>query len=394
MLAGLCVGFGYAWSVLLRPIASGSGWSDADVALTFTAFMTTGAVGSLVAGRLQPLVTPRALILLGAALFGSGMALLGSVHTLLAVYGFAALAGFGMGVVYPGATMSNLIRFFPDRSGLVSGLLSAGYGLGSVVWAPVAVALIDSLGLEWALRVMGAGFFIALAALSGLVATAPATPPAGDAAAVTPSRDVGWRGMLRTADFYVLALVFVTGMVSGMMIIGQASPIAQALLDISPRSAGFIVSLLAVGMVAGKIVWGALSDRVGRTTVFVALFVVSAVALVILTGAAGYFAVAACVTMIGTCYGGFMALMGPATAQAFGPTYLGVNFGIMFFTVAISSFIGPRIAAVVSVANGGSYSQAFVIAAAISAAGLVLIGCHTLLLRRTASAQGPPAVAE
>ena len=79
------------------------------------------------------------------------------------------------------------------------------------------------------------------------------------------------------------------------------------------------------------------------------------------------------------CYGGFLALMGPVTADDFGPTYLGVNFGIMFFTVAISSFVGPRIAAVVADANGGSFSNAFLIAAAISVLGLVLVGAHALL---------------
>jgi OFA family oxalate/formate antiporter-like MFS transporter len=389
VLASLCVGFGYAWSVLLKPLATDFGWSAADVSLTFTALMTMGAVAAIAAGKLQQYVQPRTLILLGGALFGIGMAVLESVQSLAAVYGFAALAGFGMGVVYPGATMSNVIRSFPDRRGLTSGVLSAGYGTGAVIWAPLAVFLIDQFGLAWALRIMGIAFFCALAVLSRLVHTTPADyAPQGWSSSLPQfapsgvSADRDWKSMMRTPDFLVLALLFIAGTLSGMMVIGHASPIAQEILGITPEAAGAIVSLLAVGMVAGKVGWGAISDRVGRTAVFVALFVIVAVALVALASVTNYVVVAACIAVIGLCYGGFLALMGPVTADAFGSTHLGVNFGIMFFTVAISSFVGPRVAAVVADANGGSFSKAFLIAAAVSVLGLMLVGCHVLLSRR------------
>ena len=211
--------------------------------------MTMGAVAAIVTGKLQQYLQPRTLVLIGGALFGAGLVLLGSVHSLAAVYAFAALAGFGMGVVYPGATMSNLIRFYPDRSGLASGLLSAGAGLGAVVWAPLAVALIERFDLAWALRILGVFFFIALAALSRVISTAPAgyvpdgrTPPQERAsAAARPVRDVDWRGMVRTPQFIALFLLFIAGTLSGMMVIGHGSPIAQQILGITPGAAGAIV---------------------------------------------------------------------------------------------------------------------------------------------------------
>jgi MFS transporter, OFA family, oxalate/formate antiporter len=389
--AALSAGLGYSWSVLLKPMAGDHGWSAADVSLTFSAFMTMGAVAAIVAGKLQQYMQPRTLVLIGGALFGAGLVLLGSVHSLGAVYAFAALAGFGMGTVYPGATMSNLIRFYPDRSGLASGLLSAGAGLGAVVWAPLAVALIGRFDLAWALRILGIVFFVALAVLSRVIRTAPAgyapagwTPPRERAeAAARPTRDVDWKGMLRTPQFFALFLLFTAGTLSGMMVIGHGSPIAQQILGITPEAAGAIVSLIAVGMVAGKVVWGAVSDRIGRSPVFVALFLVAAVALVTLAYTTSSAGVAGCMAGVAFCYGGFLALMGPVTADDFGPTYLGVNFGIMFFTVAISSFVGPRIAAVVAGADGGSFSKPFLIAAAISLVGLVLVGAHAVLRRRS-----------
>jgi OFA family oxalate/formate antiporter-like MFS transporter len=151
-------------------------------------------------------------------------------------------------------------------------------------------------------------------------------------------------------------------------------------------------------MVAGKVAWGAVSDRIGRSAVFVALFLLAAMALVTLAYTTSYAGVAGCMAGVAFCYGGFLALMGPVTADDFGPTWLGVNFGILFFTVAISSFVGPRVAAVVAEANGGSFSEAFLFAAAISLLGLVLVGAHALLRRRSRAAvsssplmtDGPP----
>jgi OFA family oxalate/formate antiporter-like MFS transporter len=391
VIAALSAGLGYSWSVLLRPMAGDRGWSDADVSLTFSAFMTMGAVAAIVAGKLQQYLEPRTLVLLGGALFGAGLVLLGSVHSLAAVYAFAAVAGFGMGTVYPGATMSNLLRFFPDRSGFASGMLSAGAGLGAVVWAPLAVALIARFDLAWALRILGVVFFIALAVLSRMIRTAPAgyapaqwTPPhERPKAAARPVRDVDWKAMMRTPQFVALFLLFIAGTLSGMMVIGHGSPIAQQILGIAPAAAGAVVSLIAVGMVAGKIVWGAVSDRIGRSPVFVALFVIAAAALITLAYTTSYPGVAGCMAGVAFCYGGFLALMGPVTADDFGSTYLGVNFGIMFFTVAVSSFVGPRIAAMVAEADGGSFSKAFLIAAAISLLGLVLVASHAALRRRT-----------
>lgn len=393
VIAALSAGLGYSWSVLLKPMAADFGWSAADVSLTFSAFMTMGAVAALVTGKLQQYLQPRTLVLAGGVLFGAGLVLLGSVHSLAAAYAFAAVAGLGMGTVYPGATMSNLIRLFPDRSGLASGLLSAGAGLGAVVWAPLAVVLVGRFDLAWALRILGLVFFIALAVLSRFISTAPAgyapagwTPPRERAdAAARPGRDVDWRGMVRTPQFAVLFLLFVAGTLSGMMVIGHGSPIAQQILGITPEAAGAIVSLIAVGMVAGKVVWGAVSDRVGRSPVFAALFLIAAGALVGLASTTSYAGVAGCMAGVAFCYGGFLALMGPVTADDFGLAHLGVNFGILFFTVAISSFAGPRIAAVVAGANGGSFSKAFLIAAAINVLGLVLVGAHAVLRRRSRS---------
>ena len=387
--ASLCAGIGYAWSVFQKPLAEGAGWSTSDIALSFTALLGAGAVASIVAGKAQQYVKPRTVILVGGALIGAGLVCLGFVHSLAGVYGFSFLAGFGMGFVYPGGTMTNVIRFFPDRRGMASGILTAGYGVGGVVCAPLAAALIGRYGLTTTLVVLGAVFFVAIALSSRLVYTAPHIDdheePLVDVPAVDgddTAADLDWRGMLCTADFYVLFALFVAGTFSGMMVLGHASPIAQQILGLSPQAAGMVVSFVALGMVLGKVGWGSLSDRMGRYPVFAAMLVVAALALVVLSQATASFSVVLALATVGLCYGGFLSLIGPVTADAFGARHLGVNFGIMFLTIAVSAYAGPRLAAQVAEANGGSFSQAFVIAAVINLAGLALVAVHVLLRRR------------
>ena len=387
--ASLCAGIGYAWSVFQKPLAAEAGWSAADIALSFTCLLGAGAVASIVAGKAQQYIKPRTVILAGGALIGLGLVCLAYVHSLAGVYAFSFLAGLGMGSVYPGGTMTNVIRFFPDRRGMASGILTAGYGVGGVICAPLAALLIGRYGLTVTLVALGAFFFVAIALSSRLVYTAPHVDdheePLVDVPAVAgddTSADVDWRGMLRTADFYVLFALFVAGTFSGMMVLGHASPIAQATLGISPQAAGVVVSFVALGMVLGKVGWGSLSDRIGRYPVFAAMLVVAALALVVLSQATAYFSVVLALATVGLCYGGFLSLMGPVTADAFGQRYLGVNFGIMFLTVAVAAYAGPRLAAQVAEADGGSFSRAFVIAAVINVAALVLVTIHLLLRRR------------
>jgi MFS transporter, OFA family, oxalate/formate antiporter len=383
----LCAGIGYAWSVFQKPMAEAAGWSLSDVSLSFTALLGAGAIASIIAGKGQQYVKPRTIVLAGGALLGAGLVCLAFAHSLAGLYAFSFLAGLGMGSVYPGGTMTNVIRFFPERSGFASGVLTAGYGIGGVVWAPVAALLIDRYGVSSTLAILGAVFVVLIAVCSRLIFTAPrptdADEPAGEAATACDAPvDVDWRGMLRTADFYVLALLFVAGTLSGMMVLGHASPIAQQILGISPESAGVVVSFVALGMVLGKVGWGSISDRLGRYPVFAAMLIVSALALLALSQATTYPIVVLALAVVGSCYGGFMSVMGPVTADAFGARHLGVNFGIMFLTIAVAAYVGPRLAALVAEASGGDFSRAFVIAAAINLAALVLVAVHLLLRRR------------
>jgi hypothetical protein len=147
------------------------------------------------------------------------------------------------------------------------------------------------------------------------------------------------------------------------------------------------VTWLALGMVLGKVAWGWVSDRIGRPAVLVLLFAVAVAALLLMIGTASYAPLVLGMAAVASCYGGFVAVMGPVTADAFGARYLAVNFGIMFLSIAVAAVAGPQLGAVVAEASGGDYTVAFVVAAVISAAGLAAAAGYVVALRRTRSAR-------
>jgi OFA family oxalate/formate antiporter-like MFS transporter len=154
------------------------------------------------------------------------------------------------------------------------------------------------------------------------------------------------------------------------------------MMGISPDAAGAFVGDFGFGMVVGKVGWGTLSDRFGRVAVVLTILVLAVVALLVLWQAGSYLPVVGGVFVVGLCYGGFLALIGPVTLDAFGPRHFPVNFGIMFLSVAVAAYAGPRLAAAVAEANDGAYEQAFLVAAVMTFVALVLATIYALITRR------------
>jgi OFA family oxalate/formate antiporter-like MFS transporter len=166
------------------------------------------------------------------------------------------------------------------------------------------------------------------------------------------------------------------------------------MLGISPDAAGAFVSYLALGMVIGKVGWGMLSDRFGRVAVVLTILVLAVIALLVLWQAGSYLPVVGGVFVVGLCYGGFLALIGPVTLDAFGPRHFPVNFGVMFLSVAVAAYAGPRLAAAVAEANDGAYKQAFLVAAVMTLVALVLAAVYALIARRRPTSPAHTVVAD
>ena len=387
MIASMCAGFAYAWSIFLKPLISAFHWSPADVSISFTLIMSMAAVTAIFAGKALDYLKPRQLILLGGALFGGGIAGMGFISSLHQLYACALIAGVGLGTVYPGGTMSNSVRFFPDKRGLASGLLTAGYGVGPVIWAPISVALISNYDVFFTLKVLGAVFFVVIGGVSLTVSTAPDnyrhagwTPPV-QLSQQSSSIEKNWRQMLRDPLFYFVASALTLGEMSGMMLVGHASPIAQEVANITPQAAAGIIGVLAMSNTSGRVCWGWISDKLGRYAVVMVLFALGGMGMVALSYVNEYFYLTCAIMLIGLCYGGFLALMAPLTADLFGTKNLGLNFGIMFLTIAVAAYAGPLLVAVIK-ASSGSYTKAFIAAAFINLVGFCIFGLFILYKNR------------
>ena len=377
VVINLCAGFIYSWSVFQKPLMEHFGVSSASISLAFTVIMGGSALPMALVGKVQEYVAPRQIILAGGILLGTGVMGIGYAMTIEGLLLFSLLIGVGVGIAYPG-TVTNMVRWFPDHRGLASGLLAGGMGAGAIIISPLAVFLIQEYGLLVSFKILGIAFLAIIGGLSRSIPTAAENyaPTKGlhtaKNMAFIATKNKAWRDMLRDPMFYILAGMFIIAAISGMMIMGHASPIAQEKLNITPQEASVLVSMLALSNMSGRIAWGWISDQTGHYFAMLLMLLIMGAAMFALTNMNGHDAVVTAMLSIVFCYGGFMGMMAAVTADSFGTKYLGVNFGIMFLTIAIAAFIGPRLVAMLNETRNGDYSLAFLIATVLCGGGILL----------------------
>lgn len=384
ILINLCIGSGYAWSVFAKPMVAhlssvtGVAVTAAAATLAFTISNLFGPVTMIIGGSVQDKFGPRWVIFAGAFMFGGGVFLTGFSNSTTWLYlTYGGLMGLGMGLIYS-CTIANTVKWFPDKRGLVSGLATAGYGTGSIVVPPLANALIGSIGILATFRTLGIAYFIIIAVGSMFVLKAPAgykpegwTPPAPAPGSSVSGVDKNWNQMLVDPMFYVLLLMIMIGAFSGLMIISQASAIAQEMTQVTAAVAAVAVSMIALANTGGRLFWGWVSDLIGRYTALTLMYIISAVGVFALTAVSGYSLFLVAAMFIALCFGGIMGIFPALTADMFGPKNNGVNYGIMFTGFAIAAYLGPMTAASIRASSGG-YVNAFIIAAVLSIAGILL----------------------
>ena len=392
-LTNLCIGSLYAWSVFASPLAAklGGGLTAADLGIVFTVANCVGPVTMISGGFINDRLGPRWVIFAGGVLFGAGMLLSGfaaSTSLLLITYGLGC--GLGNGLAY-GCTISNSVKFFPDKRGLIGGVATATFGLSRVLVPPVANALIQAGGVSHAFFVLGIAFLLVVCVCSMFILKCPEgycpagyVPPA-PSGGQKPAADKNWKGMLADPIFYLMLAMMLCGAFSGLMITSQASPMAQGIAGMSAAEAAAAVSILALFNAAGRIVAGFLSDRFGRVTVLLGAFVLELAGLAVLlaTKQGGGMQFIAGVSVMGICFGALMGVYPGFTADKFGAKNNGVNYGIMFIGFAAAGYFGPM--AVRSVlASTGAYAGAFYIAGALACLGIVLTFVYRAADRRRA----------
>ena len=367
----LALGVLYAWSVVSKQITKEWGWNETQAALPYSVAIIVFAIMMVPAGRMQDKYGPRLVATLGGILCGIGfiIASLGQSITGL-VIGFGILAGAGIGCGYASATPPAVKWFPPARTGLIAGLVVAGFGLASVYIAPLANYLLSGFGIQSTFLILGIAFLIAVVILSQLLKNPPpGYKPAGNPApakagsapkAPAAAADYEWTEMIRTPQFFLLWIMYVFAAGAGLMIIGKLAKIVDLQAGIK---AGFIfVAMLAVGNAAGRVIAGVLSDKIGRTWTMFAVFVFQAVLMFLLRGLDTYSTLFLASVLIGFNYGANLSVFPSATKDYFGLKNFGVNYGFVFTAWGVGGILGPMLSGLIF-DSSKNFNNAYLIAA-------------------------------
>jgi len=394
-LLQLCLGTVYAWSYFQNPLVAGYGWANTQVAWAFSLAICFLGLAAAAGGLLLPRHGPRRLAMIGGALFGIGYLLAAlalhfrSLALLYVGYGIVGGIGLGLGYVTPVATAA---RWFPDKKGLVTGMVVMGFGFGALlmskVIAPLLVDIFDG-DLVTVFGAIGTMFTVITAIIGSFLRNPPDgfVAPSSALRAMTPATsaaatDLTPAACLLSGRFMMMWLVFFCNILAGISIISFQSPLFQDLwrrIDpgLSPAVlAGFGATLIAVSSLfngAGRLFWGGLSDRMGRAMAFRVMLGSQVVAfgLLIVVGNPWLFGVLICYILL--CYGGGFGTMPSFVLDTFGSRMMPVVYGAILTAWSAAGIAGPQIVAYLKdhhAANASRY--AFEVSAGFLVIGLVL----------------------
>jgi OFA family oxalate/formate antiporter-like MFS transporter len=297
--------------------------------------------------------------LAGAVMYGLGVFLAsftnGRLWWLYLTYGVIGGVGLGLGYIVPVAV---LVKWFPDRRGLITGIAVGGFGAGALITAPLATRLIAASGVLNTFAILGlASLVIALAAGSMM-----RNPPEGwrpDGWTARPAeitqrtiRDYALNEALRTPRWWALWLILFLNISAGIALISQESPIFQEVGSLGAVAAAGMVGIASLGNALGRVLWAWLSDSLTRRLTFATMFVVQAALFWMLPSVSSPLALTAIAFAILTCYGGGFGTMPATVADSFGPKNVGPIYGLMLTAWGLASAFGPLVIAWMREATG------------------------------------------
>jgi OFA family oxalate/formate antiporter-like MFS transporter len=381
IIINLCLGAVYAFSILIPPLENSFGWRRIETSPAFTIALSTFALSMIPAGRFQDKKGPKLITSIGGLLIGIGMILSSYTDSLLWLYlSYGLLLGLGTGFAY-GAPIATCSKWFPDKKGLVTGLVVFGFGGGSILFAPLWTLLIDIYGWRFNFLVTGLLFTILLVTSAQFLKNPPKEFKPANFFAKNEKRndkiDFEPVKMLRTLSFFIIWISFWFGTNAGLMAISQAKPVAMELANMDSIQASFVVSILGAFNAFGRIIWGYIGDKIGREKALTLGFLMCIAALVIISNFFQPFVFVAGLSLLGLCFGGFLALYPALTSDYYGSKNLGTNYGLVFTAYGAGSILGPIMVSYFKTYSG-SYLPAFYISIFLAVLGMVL----TLFLKK------------
>jgi MFS transporter, OFA family, oxalate/formate antiporter len=362
----IALGAVYAWSVFRIPLTKTFGWTITQVTFTFTLSILVLGFAAFAGGLWMRKVGPRRVATTAAIFYGAGVFLSslsgGHLWWLYFSYGLLGGTGLGLGYIVPVAT---LVKWFPDKRGMITGLAVAGFGAGALITAPIATRLISAVGVLKTFAILGIAYFIVVAA----AATFMKDPPPGYAPpGWTPTvsvqrqragRDFTLREALGSWQWYALWALLLLNTSSGIAIISQAAPMAQEITGVTATKAAELVGIISIANGAGRFLWAWFSDLIGRRWVFLAMFLIQAGVFHVMPHATTFPAFTTLAFIILLCYGGGFGTMPAFTADYFGTESVGSIYGLILTAWGFAGLFGPILIASIR-QRTGMYSEALI----------------------------------
>jgi MFS family permease len=351
----ICIGSVYAWSTFNRPFHALLPNAPEWFSPPYTTYSTALVILGLSAAFGGPWVErrgPRAAATAAALLFGCGL-IIGGIglalrQSILLFLGMGVIGGMGCGLGYI-APVSTLVKWFPDRRGMATGMAIMGFGGGAALASPLNVRLMASLGVPAAVMTLGAIYFVLMMIGARILRRPPENwKPAGwnPPEKISQQKSVTRNAALRTPQFYLLWSILFINVTAGIGILAQASPIVQDIFQKTAAEAATFVLLLSIFNLIGRFVWSSGSDYIGRRNTYITFFAVQIALFLLIPGIAGrgeWTAFLASVCVVVSMYGGGFATIPAFLADIFGPDHVGAIHGVVLTAWSVAAIAGPVI---------------------------------------------------
>lgn len=376
-LMQMALGAVYAWSVFKAPLTKQFHWSTPDVTVTFTICIFVLGIAAFIGGLWLTKTGPKTVALTGGFLYGLGVFLASfsadKLWWLYLSYGLIGGIGLGFGYIVPVAV---LVKWFPDRRGLITGIAVGGFGAGALVTAPLATRLIQSVGVLQTFAWLGAGYLVVTMGTGFFMQNPPdGWKPEGWAPSALQSSqraaaDYTLAGALKTWQWWALWLLLFLNTSAGISLISQESPIFQELTKASAIVAAGMVGIVSIGNAVGRIFWAWISDALTRRWTFALMFLVQIALFWFLPGLVSVAVVTTVSFVILMCYGGGFGTMPAFAADYFGSKNVGPIYGLMLTAWGCASAFGPLLIANLR-QSSGTYGGGLHIIAGIMAISIL-----------------------
>lgn len=387
----ISIGSVYAWSVFSKPLMAQMGWSLKEVGFTFGLAIFMLGMSAAVMGHVVEKRGPRfagtvSAVCWSLGLLGAGLAIsLGNLWMLYLCYGVLGGVGLGTGYVTP---VSTLMKWFPDRRGLATGLAIMGFGFASFFGAPLMAKLIQSVGIANTFYTLGLIYAVVMLSSARYLEPPPAGwKPAGfeenlasgKAKVAMDLMPMTANEAVKTKPFYGLWIMMFINITCGIAVISVASPMTQEVTGMSPLAAGAVVGLIGLFNGAGRLGWATLSDYLGRPTTYITFFVIQVVAFYFLPSLRDAVIFQSVLYLIMTCYGGGFATLPAYIGDLFGTKQVSAIHGYVLTAWAMAGLVGSSFASFLREATGSYaamttvFSGIFLFALAVSIAMKIFV---------------------